>query len=184
MISLIYFFREPVRKNLLKILSTASEKGWVDLEEFRFLQIDDYWPEAIYAQPPELPPGNSSSVQRSTGLELSADNQGIASLLNEVANRIGTSDQMRNVGICLGVPPETIKFLLDANPQSINSAVFEMLYEKWWKISQRTEPEVKAHLQKALSRAGLDLVAEELGLNDHDKFSVEESSIQSYQHQS
>ena len=174
-----------MRKNLLKILSTASEKGWVDLEEFRFLQIDDYWPEAIYVQPPELPPGISSSVQRSAGLELSADNQGIASLLNEVGNRIGTPDQMRNVGIGLGVPPETIKFLQEGNPQSINSAAFEMLYEKWWKISQRAETEVKAHLQKALSQAGLDLVAEELGLNDRNyKLSVEESPIESYHPQS
>ncbi len=94
-------------------------------------------------------------------------NKTIASLLNDVAKRIGTPALMRDVGISLGVPPDTIKYCLAANPQCITSATFDMLYDQWWKGSERTESEVKGQLQEALVAAGLNLAADELGLHSY-----------------
>ena len=85
-----------------------------------------------------------------------------AKLLMELTDQIPTYEEMRRLGINLGIHPNTIKACREDYSNSIRNAVFEMLYHKWYQNQDglRRESEGLYSMKQALVKMGKRILLE------------------------
>ena len=77
---------------------------------------------------------------------------------------MSTDQEMKDLGISLGISMENIKSARTDNQTSINGAVMDMLYFSWYKEFNGPEEEARNVLRNALIEAELAFIVDELKL--------------------
>ena len=80
----------------------------------------------------------------------------------ELSEHLPTYEDMRCLGIYLGIDPNTIKACREDNSNSITNAVFEMLYHVWYHNQDglRLESEGLYSMKQALVNMGKGILLE------------------------